>query len=116
MVDFSSYKVPIFPNINDVPTAPTATEGQNISYMNERLNTFITALETTISEIQDDLSDLFDRVTALEAVNTITYTTTVNLTSTSIDLFTITENATLTKILVENATDIYLVYPSLTSI
>lgn len=55
MADFSSYKVPVFPNINDAPSEPTATKAGNGSDLINRFNGLIDELQTIIDELQDNM-------------------------------------------------------------
>ena len=59
MTDLTPYKIAIFEGINDLPTAPTANSGQNISYNNAKHNDLIDVLQGTID-------DLISRVTSIE--------------------------------------------------
>lgn len=59
MTDLTPYKIAIFEGINDLPTAPTVSSGQNISYNNAKHNDLVDALQATID-------DLTARITAIE--------------------------------------------------
>lgn len=47
MPDFANYKVPIFPNINDLPREPTAERAGNISDLINRFNNLIDELSVS---------------------------------------------------------------------
>lgn len=61
MTDLSNFKIEIFQGINDVPTAPTATTGQNISYNNQKHNDLVNELETLIDDLTIRIEDLTGR-------------------------------------------------------
>lgn len=58
MVDLSQYKIEIFSGINDLPIAPTASSGQNISYNNFLHNQLITQLQSTIDTLTSRIIQL----------------------------------------------------------
>ena len=51
MVDFTSFKVPIFPGINDAPVSPTASKGGNGSDLVARFNGLTDTVEQVLSNI-----------------------------------------------------------------
>lgn len=58
MVDYSNKKIPIFPDINSTPIAPTSDRGMNVGYICERFNTLITGLENDLTVFNSTLSEI----------------------------------------------------------
>lgn len=58
MTDLTDLKIPVFPGINDAPIEPTANEGQNISYSNERYNALVEELAAIFEKLNARISVL----------------------------------------------------------
>ena len=56
MADYDSFKIPIFPGINDVSVYPSATSGGNISHFYDFYNQLIDAITSDINDIQEAIS------------------------------------------------------------
>jgi hypothetical protein len=52
MADYQSYKIPVFPNINDLPTAPSANAPGNGSHLIAQYNEALDAIAGDISDLQ----------------------------------------------------------------
>lgn len=52
MVDLTPYKISIFPNINDLPLAPSASVAGNGSHIINRINALIDALNIELESLQ----------------------------------------------------------------
>lgn len=50
-IDYSNYKTPIFPNINDNPVAPIASKAGNGADLISRVNGLIDELQTTLNSL-----------------------------------------------------------------
>lgn len=74
MADYQSRKVLVFSGINDIPIAPSATSGGNISHLYDLYNGLIdfiqadiTALEnTTVTDYSTDISNLQSTIASLQ--------------------------------------------------
>ncbi len=67
MADYQSNKVEIFPNINDIPVAPTSSTGGNISHLYNLYNSLIDLLETDINTLQNtSVTDYSTDITTLQ--------------------------------------------------
>lgn len=53
MADYQSYKIPVFPNINDRPTAPTANAPGNGSHLIAQYNEALDAIAGDITHLQE---------------------------------------------------------------
>lgn len=53
MLDLTSYRVPVFSNINDNPVPPTSNKAGNASHLINLYNNLLTELETSFNELKD---------------------------------------------------------------
>ncbi len=60
MTDFEQHKITTFPGINDIPIAPTATAGSNISHMHQQFNNLIDSVVTGNQELRDSITYNYD--------------------------------------------------------
>ncbi len=60
MADFQDKKIPIFTDVNDVPVAPTADRGGNISHFYDKYNQLVDDLEEHITDVEELAGDGFD--------------------------------------------------------
>ncbi len=67
MVDYQAKKIPIFPNINDIPKAPDSLEGGNISHFYDLYNQLIDDLEEDIGNADDQASSASETANRLDA-------------------------------------------------
>lgn len=67
MVDYQSKKIPIFPNINDIPKAPDSLEGGNISHFYDLYNQLIDDLEEDIGTAEDQATSASQTANNLDA-------------------------------------------------
>ena len=67
MVDYQAKRIPIFPDINDVPIAPTETSGGNISHFYDLYNQLVDDLEEHITELEGIAGDGFNIAQNLDA-------------------------------------------------
>ena len=84
MADYQSNKVQIFPNVNDIPIAPTSSTGGNISHLYNLYNTLIDLIETDISTLQgisvtDYSTDITNLQTSVSSLQTSLNTNTNNI-------------------------------------
>ncbi len=61
MADYQAKKIPIFSDVNDVPIAPTADSGGNISHFDNLYNQLVDDLEENITTIEEIAGDGFER-------------------------------------------------------
>lgn len=65
MTDYQTFKIPTFPNINDVPTAPTANAAGNGSHLIAKHNQLVDAIANNLNQVSSDESDrLFSAILA----------------------------------------------------
>lgn len=57
MADFQAKKIPIFSDVNDVPIAPTANSGGNISHFYDLYNQLVDDLEESITDVEEIAGD-----------------------------------------------------------
>jgi len=113
MVDLSSYLIETIEGSNKSPVAPSNNDGGNISYRDEKFNQFVAAIQTTISDLEQQIADLQNNNNGNNN-NDNNYTFTANVPDEELDPFlNFTEDGTIAKIIVENATDIYSIFYSL---
>lgn len=86
MTDLSNLKIPIFTDINDIPTPPTASSGQNISYSNARHNALVNELQAVIDDLTARIEDLETNSTGSTINTTDTFDFTIPVGSGSIAL------------------------------
>lgn len=112
MANYQANKVPIFPGINDIPTAPTASSGGNISHFYDLYNTLIDLLEADITVIEtaattdyaSDIAALQSSITNLQtdinnnANNITTNGTLISNNTTSIDTINLSLSSLQTSI------------------
>ncbi len=74
MADFQAKKIPIFSDVNDVPIAPTANSGGNISHFYDLYNQLVDDLEENINDLENNIAtideiagDGFDQAQNLDA-------------------------------------------------
>ncbi len=74
MADFQAKKIPIFSDVNDVPIAPTANSGGNISHFYDLYNQLVDDLEENINDLENNIAtideiagDGFDQARNLDA-------------------------------------------------
>ncbi len=60
MEGFEDLKISIFQGINDIPIAPTATTGSNISHMHKQFNDLINSVISGNESLQDTISYNYD--------------------------------------------------------
>ncbi len=60
MADFQAKKIPIFSDVNDVPIAPTANSGGNISHFYDLYNQLVDDLEESITDVEEIAGDGLD--------------------------------------------------------
>ncbi len=60
MEEFEQHKIQIFPGINDIPTAPSETEGSNISHMHEKFNNLIDSVITGNQDLDNRIAETYD--------------------------------------------------------
>jgi hypothetical protein len=138
MTDYSLYKVPIFQGINDVPIAPTATKGGNISHFYSLYNQLIDDLLSTsnsatleslisqtnglagaISNLNSQSDDLLARIAALEYLNGIYPSMPSNYTLEAIDItssgrgYSFIESGAIERIIIANYTNAYDIFFSI---
>ncbi len=61
MADFQDKKIPIFTGVNDIPVAPTADSGGNISHLYDKYNQLIDDIEATVTTVEQIAGDGFDK-------------------------------------------------------
>lgn len=64
MTDLTPYEIEIFQGINDSPTAPTPTSGQNISYNNSKHNALIAQLQIILDDLVSRIENLENNTTS----------------------------------------------------
>lgn len=57
-IDLQQIKVPVFEDVNDQPTAPTASSPGNGSHLIKQYNSLVTAVEQYIGTVQEDVTAL----------------------------------------------------------
>ena len=129
MADYQAQKVEIFSNINDIPIAPTSSNGGNISHLYNLYNQLIDLLETDIDTLQNtsvtdystDISNLQNSVSSLQSsVNTNTNnisTNTNNITTNLNSIGTLNTNfSSLQTSVNSNASSISAINSNITTI
>lgn len=86
MADLSNLKIPIFTDINDIPTPPTTSTGQNISYSNARHNDLIDELQIVIDDLTARIENLETNSSGSTTNTTDTFDFTIPVGSGSIAL------------------------------
>ena len=56
MADYQAKNIPIFPDVNDVPIAPTTESGGNISHFYNLYNQLVDDLEVNINDLEDNIA------------------------------------------------------------
>lgn len=65
MTDYQTLKIPIFPNINNLPTAPTANAPGNGSHLIAKHNELVDAISRDLNAVQPSEKDnLFSSIFA----------------------------------------------------
>ena len=104
MANYQSYKIPIFPDINDAPIVPTATTPGNGSHLIARYNEALDAVQTDVTQqttafntVQTSVAEL---TTALDTVETSVtqLATALNTVETSVTQLETASNAIQTSV------------------
>ncbi len=111
MADYNSYKIQIFPGINDVSVYPSATSGGNISHFYDNFNQLIDALNSSITNIENEIAAINALVPAPEPVLDIYEFVNINALSEAGEyrgtVGTIPKTGRLQKIVIDDLADGY---------